>query len=105
MSTVEIPEELQELIQQTWFDHALHYALFLGAIFQLVCIAAIIVLPNSPEDEDQPEDTADQQGRAGHEGPKQDVANVVKGSGPGASSQGGGAKNKSNTSKKARKRK
>ena len=46
-----IPEGLEELFQQTWFDHLLHYGLLLGAVFQLICIAAIVVLPPKTEEE------------------------------------------------------
>ena len=104
MSTVDIPEELQELFQQTWFDQVLHYALFVGAIFQLICIAAIVLIPPKSEDEESSEGSDQEEG--GTNGKRtQDTAQVIKGSGPGASSQGGGAKNKGGTSKKARKRK
>lgn len=51
MANVDIPEGLEELFEQTWFDHVLHYGLLVGAIFQLVCIAAIVVIPPSPEEE------------------------------------------------------
>ena len=51
MANSEIPEGLEELFEQTWFDHALHYGLLIGAIFQLVCIAAIVVLPLKAEEE------------------------------------------------------
>ena len=110
MSSPDIPEGLEELFQQTWFDHFLHYGLFLGAIFQLICIAAIVIIPpKSDEDEDLPGGEAEGDGGSGTDGKKgQDVAQVVKGSGPGASSstQGhGGGKNKTGAGKKARKRK
>ena len=48
-------EGLEELFQQTWMDHVLHYGLLVGAIFQLVCIAAIVVLPPRPEEEGEEE--------------------------------------------------
>jgi hypothetical protein len=115
MSSPDIPEGLEELFQQTWFDHFLHYGLFLGAIFQLICIAAIVIIPpKSDEDEDSPSDggAGEGDGRGGRTDGKnrQDVAQVVKGSGPGVTSQslgGGGhsSKNKAGTGKKARKRK
>lgn len=111
MSSPDIPEGLEELFQQTWFDHFLHYGLFLGAIFQLVCIAAIVVIPptESDEGEDSPSGgEGEGDGGGGSDGKRrQDVAQVVKGSGPGASSsQGsGGGKNKAGTGKRARKRK
>lgn len=111
MSSPDIPEGLEELFQQTWFDHFLHYGLFLGAIFQLICIAAIIVIPpkSDEEEEDSPSGgEGEGDGGGGTDGKKrQDVAQVVKGSGPGASSSqgGGGGKNKAGTGKRARKRK
>ena len=105
MSTADIPEGLEELFQQTWFDHVLHYALFLGAIFQLVCIAAIFVLPDKSDEEETVGDSNQEGGGNGDGKKAQDMAQVVKGSGPGASSQGGGAKSKGGTGKKARKRK
>ena len=49
-------EGLEELFQQTWLDHVLHYGLLVGAVFQLICIAAIVVLPPRPEEESE-EDT------------------------------------------------
>ena len=112
MSSPDIPEGLEELFQQTWFDHFLHYGLFLGAIFQLVCIAAIVIIPpkSDEEEEDSPsggEGEGDGGGRTDGKR-RHDVAQVVKGSGPGASSSqggGGGSKNKAGTGKRARKRK
>ena len=105
MSNVDIPEGLEELFQQTWFDHVLHYGLLLGAIFQLICIAAIVIIPPK-SDEEESTGESDQEGtRTDGSKRAQDVAQVVKGSGPGASSQGGGAKNKSGAGKKARRRK
>ena len=47
---------MEELFQQTWLDHVLHYGLLVGAVFQLICIAAIVVLPPRPEEESE-EDT------------------------------------------------
>ena len=111
MSSPDIPEGLEELFQQTWFDHFLHYGLFLGAIFQLVCIAAIVVIPpkSDEEEEDSPSGgEGEGDGGGGSDGKRRhDVAQVVKGSGPGASSSqgGGGGKNKAGTGKRARKRK
>lgn len=55
MANVEIPEGLEELFQQTWFDHFLHYGLLAGAIFQLICIAAIVVCPQTSEEEAEQE--------------------------------------------------
>ena len=49
MSSPDIPEGLKELFQQTWFDHFSHYGLFLGAIFQLICIATIVNDDNSAQ--------------------------------------------------------
>ena len=67
-------EGLEELFQQTWFDHLLHYGLLVGAIFQLICIAAIVVLPPKTEEE------------AGEEVPP----SAVDGGGPKDSQNGGG---------------
>ena len=50
-TTIMTVEGLEELFQQTWFDHLLHYGLLVGAIFQLICIAAIVVLPPKTEEE------------------------------------------------------
>lgn len=50
-------EGLEELFQQTWLDHVLHYSLLVGAIFQLVCIAAIVVFPPRPDEESEGDDT------------------------------------------------
>ena len=58
-------EGLEELFQQTWLDHVLHYGLLVGAVFQLICIAAIVVLPPRPEEES--EDDADGMGDSGGE--------------------------------------
>ena len=104
MSTTDIPEGLEELFQQTWFDHFLHYALFLGAIFQLVCIAAIVIIPPKSDEEDAPTES-DHEGAATNGKRGQDGTQVVKGSGPGAPPQGGVTKNKGSTARKARKRK
>lgn len=48
---MDIPEGLEELFEQTWFDRFLHYGLMVGAIFQLICIAAIVLIPPKPEEE------------------------------------------------------
>ena len=104
MSTPDIPEGLEELFQQTWFDHFLHYGLFLGAIFQLICIAAIVVIPPKSDEEESSGET-DEVGGGTNDKKGQNVAQIVKGSGPGATStQGSGTKNKASTAKKARKR-
>lgn len=44
LSTPEVPEP-------TFLESILRYGLFLGAIFQLVCILAVIVIPTSKGDE------------------------------------------------------
>ncbi len=99
MAAVDIPEGLEELFQQSLFDHVLHYALLVGAIFQLVCIAAIVVLPSTEDDDDssptdQPRHSG---GEATDKGAGEDHAQVVKGT-PGGLS-------KKTAAKKARKRK
>ena len=60
-------EGLEELFQQTWLDHVLHYGLLVGAIFQLVCIAAIVVLPPRPEEEGEEDSDGDSGGEASKE--------------------------------------
>ena len=63
-------EGLEELFQQTWLDHVLHYGLLVGAVFQLICIAAIVVLPPRPEEEGEEE--SDGVGDSGGEASKDD---------------------------------
>ena len=101
MATVDIPEGLEELFEQTWFDHFLHYGLMVGAIFQLICIAAIVVLPPQPEEESEyGKDSPDSaQGTANPGG-----TDMPRSTGGGTPSTGGGASKKSG-GKKARKRK
>ena len=96
MSTVDIPEGLEELFQQSLFDHVLHYALLVGAIFQLICIAAIVVLPSKEDDNESPIDQA-QDERTQDKATTEDQAQVVKGTPGGVS--------KKAAAKKARKRK
>lgn len=45
--------DIDELVDSTgssFLDTVLHYGLFLGAIFQLVCIFAVIFVPQSEEE-------------------------------------------------------
>lgn len=44
LSTPEVPEP-------TFLESVLRYGLFLGAIFQLICILAVIVIPTSKGNE------------------------------------------------------
>ncbi len=44
-------ESLIQLSEHGLFDNVLHYALLLGAIFQLLCILAVIVVPPRERDE------------------------------------------------------
>ncbi|CAH1264900.1 Hypp3091 [Branchiostoma lanceolatum] len=46
---VEIPPE-------TLFDKILHWGLFIGAIFQMVAIAAVVLLPRKAEDQEPVEE-------------------------------------------------
>ena len=46
---------VEELFQQTLFDHILHYGLLVGAIFQLIAIAAIVVIPAKSDEEEEGE--------------------------------------------------
>ena len=88
-------EGLEELFQQTWLDHVLHYGLLVGAIFQLICIAAIVVLPPSPEEEKEEE--SDGAGDSGGEASKDEHS-------PGGSKNGHGSSAKGKKGKGARKR-
>lgn len=56
LSTPEVPEP-------TFLESLLRYGLFLGAIFQLVCILAVIIIPSSKATE--------QVGATAHEGKAQ----------------------------------
>ncbi len=98
MATVDIPEGLEELFQQSLFDHVLHYALLVGAIFQLVCIAAIVVLPSTEEDSGSPADQSLSEGANDKGAVGEDHSQVVK-------STPGGGPSKKMAAKKARKRK
>lgn len=98
MASVEIPEGLEELFQQTWFDHVLHYALLVGAVFQIVCIAAIVFLPASDEEQS----IAAKKDSSGASDSREGVAQVVKGSGPLV--QASSSVSKKAASKKAKKR-
>lgn len=93
----EIPEGLEDLFQQSWFDHVLHYGLLVGAIFQLICIAAIVVLPPSAEESSEGE--VDRTSCSGSEGVG--VGEDMRKTGS-TGRVGGGAKK---AGKKARKRK
>ena len=99
MATVDIPEGLEELFEQSWFDHVLHYGLLVGAIFQLICIAAIVVLPPTPEEV--------QEGEEGSGGGESGEGKTGTGKGDESSRSGGGAvgSGPKKGSKKARKRK
>ena len=44
-------DSLIQLSEYGLFDTIIHYALLLGAIFQLVCILAVIVVPPRERDE------------------------------------------------------
>lgn len=100
MAHIEIPEGLEELFEQTWFDHFLHYGLLVGAIFQLVCIAAIVVIPATPE-EDAEVDASSLNGEGSSHRTGSSEA-TGEGAGGGGSVIGGGSKK---SGKKARKRK
>lgn len=98
MASVEIPEGLEELFQQTWFDHVLHYGLLVGAVFQLICIAAIVLIPPSPEEEAEQDGSSSDPGLLKSEG-----AGEPAKSGVGAATVAGGVSKK--TKKGTRKRK
>ncbi|KAH3816806.1 hypothetical protein DPMN_118329 [Dreissena polymorpha] len=46
------------LDEPSLIDNFLYYGLFLGAIFQIVCIAAVIFIPQSENEEELPEETS-----------------------------------------------
>ena len=48
----DIMSSVEDLFQQTLFDQILHYGLLVGAIFQLIAIAAIVVIPAKSEEEE-----------------------------------------------------
>ncbi|OWF42505.1 Protein MANBAL [Mizuhopecten yessoensis] len=45
-----------EIEEPTLFENVLHYGLLLGAVFQLICVFAIIFIPKSELDKDSEED-------------------------------------------------
>jgi len=52
---------------ETWyfFDEVLRYGLFLGAIFQIIAIAAIVVIPpKDKQDADEHEETAEESAKS-----------------------------------------
>lgn len=102
MANVEIPEGLEDLFQQTWFDHVLHYGLLVGAIFQLVCIAAIVIIPPKPEEESDGESGSPMYGSATGVSSSESTGEAAK-SGTGSTTAVGGVSKKGG--KKARKRK
>ena len=77
-----------------------------GRHLSAVIAAIVIIPPKSDEEEDSPSGETEGEGGGGTDRKKgQDVAQVIKGSGPGAAStQGGGDKSKTGAGKKARKR-
>lgn len=103
MANVDIPEGLEELFEQSWFDHILHYGLLVGAIFQLICIAAIVVLPPTPEEAQEGDEVSGGGGEYG----SGERTGAGKGDESGRSGGGGavGGSGKKGSSKKARKRK
>lgn len=96
----EIPEGLEELFEQSWFDHVLHYGLLIGAVFQIICIGAIVFLPPTPQ-ECQEEDSSGDLGYSGKD--KTGTGKTDESGKSGSGSAGVGAKK--GGGKKARKRK
>ncbi|VDI06395.1 Hypothetical predicted protein [Mytilus galloprovincialis] len=43
-----------EIDEPTFVETVLHYGLLLGAVFQLVCIFAVIFIPQSQNDQERP---------------------------------------------------
>ncbi|XP_051997528.1 protein MANBAL-like [Xyrauchen texanus] len=72
LSTPEVPEP-------TLFESLLHYGLFLGAIFQLVCIVAIIIpTSKSHEPTSEPADTRSAEQNRKPKGPVQQIRQKMK---------------------------
>ena len=89
----------EELFQQTLLDIILDWGLFFGAIFQLIAIAAIVVLPAKPEEEgEEIEGEAGSERKRKHGGgdSREDSISIAKGPNVSGSSK---------KTKKARKRK
>lgn len=45
-----------EIEEPTLFENILHYGLFVGAIFQIICILAVIFIPKSESEQDNEEE-------------------------------------------------
>uniref|UniRef100_A0A8W8LVD8 Protein MANBAL n=1 Tax=Magallana gigas TaxID=29159 RepID=A0A8W8LVD8_MAGGI len=45
-----------EIEEPTLFENILHYGLFVGAIFQIICILAVIFIPKSESEQDSEEE-------------------------------------------------
>jgi len=59
MVTMDEPDDLDKLIDSTGnslFDNVLRISLFIGAIFQIICIFAVIFIPSSPDEEKEDRD-------------------------------------------------
>jgi len=50
-------EKIAQLIpKETWYEVLIRYGLYVGAVFQLICILAVILLPAETEDKDSSEE-------------------------------------------------
>jgi len=46
-------EKIASLIpKETWYEELIRYGLYIGAVFQMVCILAVILLPDTEGDTD-----------------------------------------------------
>lgn len=53
-------EKIAALIpKETWYEQLIRYGLYVGAVFQLVCILAVILLPDTDRQEEESEEEDD----------------------------------------------
>ena len=49
-----LPEEFPLIPEELWYERLLRYGLYLGGVFQIICILAVIFLPSSAlQDQDK----------------------------------------------------
>jgi len=52
-------EKIAALIpKETWYEQIIRYGLYVGAVFQMICILAVILLPASDDEKEIEEDKA-----------------------------------------------
>jgi len=42
--------------KETWYEVVIRYGLYIGAVFQMICILAVILLPSEPVDKESSDD-------------------------------------------------